>query len=107
VETGARRSGRLSQLRERRARYGEWVHIDGSPHDWFEGRGPRCAFIVFIDDATGRLVGLRFVPSESTKVYLEMLRVHGRPVALLLGPARRFLGGHRGHREAVIAKTEF
>jgi transposase len=39
----ARRARRVFQLRERRARYGELVQIDGSPHDWFEGRGPRCA----------------------------------------------------------------
>jgi transposase len=81
----ARRARRVFQLRERRARYGELVQIDGSPHDWFEGRGPRCTLIVFIDDATGRLVGLRFVQAESTKAYLETLRAHvlahGRPVA--------------------------
>jgi transposase len=77
---------RVFQLRERRARYGELVQIDGSPHDWFEGRGPRCTVIVFIDDATGGLVGLRFVQAESTRAYLETLRAHvlahGRPVAL-------------------------
>lgn len=80
-----RRARRVFQLRERRARYGELVQIDGSPHDWFEGRGPRCTLIVFIDDATGRLVGLRFVEAESTRAYLETLRAHvlahGRPVA--------------------------
>jgi transposase len=81
----SRRVRRVFQLRERRARYGELVQIDGSPHDWFEGRGPRCTLIVFIDDATGRLVGLRFVQAESTRAYLETLRAHvlahGRPVA--------------------------
>jgi transposase len=80
-----RRARRVFQLRERRARYGELVQIDGSPHDWFEGRGARCTLIVFIDDATGRLVGLRFVEAESTRAYLETLRAHvlahGRPVA--------------------------
>jgi transposase len=80
-----RRVRRVFQLRERRARHGELVQIDGSPHDWFEGRGPRCTLIVFIDDATGRLVGLRFVEAESTRAYLETLRAHvlahGRPVA--------------------------
>ena len=61
------------------------MQIDGSPHDWFEGRAPRCTLIVFVDDATGRLVGLRFVPAESTAAYLETLRAHvlahGRPLA--------------------------
>jgi hypothetical protein len=43
------------QLRERRACLGELVQIDGSPHDWFEGRDAPCVLLVFIDDATGKL----------------------------------------------------
>ena len=31
---------------------GDLVQIDGSPHDWFEARGPRCTLIVYVDDAT-------------------------------------------------------
>ena len=38
-----RRGKQAHPLRERRARLGELVQIDGSPHDWFEGRGPRLA----------------------------------------------------------------
>jgi transposase len=80
-----RRLKRTYQLRDRRPRFGELIQIDGSPHDWFEGRGPRCTLIVFIDDATGRLTALRFVPTETTRGYLEALRVHvlahGRPLA--------------------------
>ena len=80
-----RRARRVFQLRERRPRFGELVQIDGSPHDWFEGRGPRCTLIVFIDDATGRLTALRFAPVESGKAWLEALRdqvlTHGCPLA--------------------------
>lgn len=43
---------------------GGLVQIDGSPHDWLEDRGPRCTLIVFTDDATGALLGLRLAPSE-------------------------------------------
>jgi transposase len=71
-----RRARRVFQMRERRSRFGELIQIDGSPHDWFEGRGPRCTLIVFIDDATGRLTALRFVPAETTRAYLETLRAH-------------------------------
>jgi transposase len=71
-----RRAKRVFQLRERRPRFGELIQIDGSPHDWFEGRGPRCTLIVFIDDATGRLTALRCVPAETTRAYLETLRAH-------------------------------
>ena len=71
-----RRAHRVFQLRERRPRFGELIQVDGSPHDWLEGRGPRCTLIVFIDDATGRLTALRFVPAETTRAYLETLRAH-------------------------------
>ena len=81
-----RRARRVFQLRQRRPRFGELIQIDGSPHDWFEGRGPRCTLIVFIDDATGRLTALRFAPAESGAAYLAALRehvlTHGRPLAL-------------------------
>lgn len=80
-----RRAKRVFQLRQRRPRFGELIQIDGSPHDWFEGRGPRCTLIVFIDDATSRLTALRFAPVESGKAYLAALRdhvlAHGRPLA--------------------------
>ena len=81
-----RREKRVFAPRERRARFGELIQIDGSPHDWFEGRGPRCTLIVFIDDATGRLTSLRFAPAETTRAYLEALKAqileHGLPLAL-------------------------
>jgi hypothetical protein len=81
-----RRVRRVFQLRDRRPRFGELIQIDGSPHDWFEGRAPRCTLIVFIDDATSRLTALRFAPVESTRAYLETLRCHvlqhGCPLAV-------------------------
>jgi transposase len=80
-----RRAKRVFQLRQRRPRFGELIQIDGSPHDWFEGRGPRCTLIVFIDDATSRLTALHFAPVESGEAYLAALReqilTHGRPLA--------------------------
>jgi transposase len=81
-----RQARKAFNLRERRARFGELVQIDGSPHDWFEGRAPKCTLIVFIDDATGRLTALHFVHAETSKAYCEALRrhilEHGVPVAL-------------------------
>lgn len=81
-----RRRAPVHQRRPRRPCRGELVQIDGSPHAWFEDRGPNCCLIVFIDDATGALGALRFVPVESTRAYMETLadylRQHGRPVAL-------------------------
>jgi len=71
-----RRKRKLSvfQMRERRACFGELVQIDGSDYDWFEGRSPRCTLLVFVDDATGKLVELRFVPHESFFGYCEAAR---------------------------------
>lgn len=81
-----RKQARVHQRRPRRPCLGELVQIDGSPHDWFEDRGPRCTLIVFIDDATSRLMALRFAPAETTQAYMQTLRTyldqHGRPVAL-------------------------
>jgi transposase len=73
------------QLRERRACFGELVQIDGSPHDWFEGRAEPCVLLVFIDDATGKLVQLRFTERESFFSYAQAaedyFRRCGKPVA--------------------------
>ena len=50
--------------RPRRSCVGELVQIDGSPHDWFEGRAPRCCLHVFIDDATSQLMQLHLILSN-------------------------------------------
>jgi transposase len=75
----------VHQLRERRACFGELVQIDGSLHDWFEGRAEACVLLVFIDDATGKLVQLLFVESESFFSYAQAakgyFRQSGKPVA--------------------------
>jgi len=77
---------RLHPPRPRRTRLGELVQIDASPHDWFEGRGPRCTLIAFIDDATSRVMHAHFAPVESTQAYLDALRAYvtayGCPAAL-------------------------
>ena len=73
------------QPRLRRESYGELVQIDSSDHRWFEQRGEPCTLLVFIDDATSKLMQLRFVPSESTDSYFGALQGylndHGCPVA--------------------------
>lgn len=73
------------QPRHRRECRGELVQIDGCDHEWFENRGPRCALLVYVDDATGDLMELRFARSESAYDYFVSTRAylarHGRPVA--------------------------
>jgi Winged helix-turn helix len=74
------------QPRRRRDCLGELVQIDGSEHAWFEARGETCTLLAFVDDATSRLMQLRFVASESAFDYFRTIRAyletHGKPVAL-------------------------
>jgi transposase len=73
-------------LRERRACFGELEQMDGTDHDWFEGRSERCTLLVMIDDATGQLGALSFVPEESFFGYCGLLKQYlaarGRPAGL-------------------------
>jgi len=75
----------VHQMRERRACLGELVQLDGSPHPWFEERGEVCNLLVYIDDATGRLMELYFTPGETTFSYFaateRYLARFGKPVA--------------------------
>ncbi len=72
------------QARARRDCLGELVQIDGCQHAWFEERGPVCTLLVYVDDATGRLMELLFVQAESAFDYFEATRSylqrHGKPV---------------------------
>lgn len=79
------KKARIHQQRERRTRFGELVQIDGSPHDWFDGRREKCCLLVFVDDATGKIY-LRFEEAETTEGYfrtmLGYIKHYGAPVAL-------------------------
>jgi hypothetical protein len=72
-------------MRERRACFGELVQIDGSDHVWFGERAPKCTLLVFIDDATGQLMELWFVPDETFFGYCQAthhyLERYGKPLA--------------------------
>ncbi|CAG4929027.1 ISNCY family transposase [Paraburkholderia saeva] len=88
------RPPKLHQPRNRRACLGELIQIDGSDHRWFEERAPACTLLVFIDDATSRLMALHFTATESTFSYFEAMRgyleQHGKPVALYSDKASVF-----------------
>ena len=81
-----RKDIKVHQRRARRSRVGEMVQIDGSHHDWFEGRAPKCCLLVFIDDATSNLMHLRFEEGETTLGYFASLKGyikdHGVPLSL-------------------------
>lgn len=88
------RAPKIQQPRYRRACCGELIQIDGCDHHWFENRAPACTALVYVDDATSRLMQLRFVKSESTFTYFEATRgyleKHGKPLALYSNKASVF-----------------
>ena len=69
----ARKKGVHRQWRERKEHYGEMVQMDGSHHDWLEGRGSGCVLMGYIDDATGRGHG-RFYEYEGTLPAMDSFR---------------------------------
>ena len=81
-----RKPVRTHPLRARRACRGDLIQIDGSLHDWFEGRGPKCTLLVMVDDATSEIMHLKCASSESFESYahflIEYMRKHGKPRAL-------------------------
>ena len=85
-----RRKQAHRQWRERKPSFGAMVQLDGSHHDWFEGRGPRCVLMVMVDDATNRMRA-RFFEEETTHVSYDVLegwvRKHGLPASLYVDRA--------------------
>ena len=78
-----RRGMKHRSRRERRAAEGMMLQVDGSPHDWLEGRGPRLCLIGAIDDATGKVMGAFFEQAESSwayfKLFSQIFKQHGLP----------------------------
>jgi len=81
-----RRSSKHRSRRERRLAEGMMLQVDGSPHEWLEGRAPRLCLIGAIDDATGKVVGAFFTQAESSWGYLRLFSVifkrHGLPQSI-------------------------
>jgi len=91
-ETRSQRLKRAYQPRYRRECYGELIQIDGSEHYWLEKRGPKCTLLVYIDDATGKLMELQFVPQECTFSYFESIKRYlQRPCSVLFNFSIRML----------------
>ncbi len=89
------------QWRERKHCFGEMIQIDGSHHDWFEGRGARCVLMGYIDDATGRPFG-QFYEYEGTKPAMDSfkkyIQKYGLPVSVYLDKHSTY----KSNREASI-----
>ena len=70
------RKRNIHRLRTRKVCFGELIQIDGSHHDWFEGRREKCVLLVFIDDATSKITSLYFAEGESLDAYFTCLEKH-------------------------------
>ena len=114
-----RTEGRKFKSRKRRGRFGEMLQADGSTFDWF-GTGRRCALHGFIDDATGRIVGLYFCLNECLMGYLEVLRQtlnkYGIPLEIYADKAGIFTVNNKNEANwtieeqlagAALNKTQF
>ena len=95
--------------RKRKDCFGEMLQMDGSEHDWFEGRGEPCVFMGYIDDATGRPFG-KFYPYEGTlpamdsfKCYIEK---HGIPISLYLDKHSTYKVNHKRSIEDELNDTD-
>lgn len=105
------RKKRVFQPRGRRDCFGELVQIDGSHHWWFENRGPKCALLVYIDDATGKLLHLRFAGSENTFDYLHATKAYlqqwGKPLAFYSDKHGVFRSTNASKTDRTTGLTQF
>lgn len=90
------------QWRERKHHYGEMVQMDGSHHDWFEGRGPWCVLMGYIDDATGRAFG-RFYEYEGTMPAMDSFKHYIQKYGL---PMSVYLDKHTTYKSPAKASIE-
>ena len=95
--------------RKRRACLGELIQLDGSPHDWFEGRGSKCCLITLVDDATG-LTSLPFAEDEGTFAVMAAVRAwierYGIPLALYTDRLKTYLTDREPTTEEQLAGQE-
>jgi transposase-like protein len=105
IETGdwekVRKSRKHRQWRERKHHLGEMIQIDGSHHDWFEGRGPKCVLMGYIDDATGKVFA-RFYEYEGTMPAMDSFKQYVKKYGI---PIRAYLDKHMTYKSPK--KAEF
>ncbi|MDP3049631.1 MAG: ISNCY family transposase [Thermodesulfovibrionales bacterium] len=89
-----RKSRKHRQWRERKHHVGEMIQIDGSNHDWFEGRGPECVLMGYIDDATGKVFA-RFYDYEGTMPAMDSFKRYVKKYGI---PVRAYLDRHTTYK---------
>lgn len=96
----ARRKHRL--WRRRKEHSGDMVQMDGSHHDWFEGRGPRCVLMGYIDDATSSVYA-RFYEYEGTLPAMDSFKRYIKKYGL---PMSVYLDRHTTYKPQAGNKSE-
>jgi hypothetical protein len=95
--------------RERRASFGELVQMDGSHHEWFEGRGAKSCLLSMVDDATGVTLAI-MAEEETTEAAMLLLKewimTYGIPVALYTDRKNVYLVDRARTREEVLTRKE-
>jgi len=110
IESGdwkkSRRRRGHRQWRERKGHCGEMVQMDGSHHDWLEGRGRACVLMGYIDDATGRGFG-RFYEYEGTQPAMDSfwryIRRYGIPLKVYLDQHTTYKSSGKASLEEELA----
>jgi hypothetical protein len=97
-----RKARKHRRWRERKSHRGEMVQMDGSHHDWFEGRGPYCVLMSYIDDATGKVFG-RFYEYEGTIPALDSFKRYSQKNGL---PVSVYLDRHTTYKSTAKASME-
>ena len=105
----ARRKRPHRAWRARKAHVGELVQLDGSHHDWFEGRGPQCVLMAYIDDASSRVFA-RFYEYEGTvpamDSFLRYVQRYGIPLAVYADKHTTYQSPAEPTVEEQLAGTE-
>lgn len=97
-----RRGRKHRQWRERKHHFGEMVQMDGSHHDWFEGRGPECVLMGYIDDATNKVFA-RFHKYEGTIPAMDSFRRYIRKYGI---PGKVYFDKHTTYKSPAKPSIE-
>jgi len=106
IESGewkkVRKARQHRQWRERKHHFGEMVQMDGSHHDWFEGRGPECVLMGYIDDATNKVFA-RFHEYEGTIPAMDSFRRYIRKYGI---PGKVYSDKHTTYKSPAKSSIE-
>ena len=106
-----RKNKEYRSWRQRKEQYGEMIQFDGSYEYWFEQRADKCCLLAGIDDATGRIVKLKFVSDEGTipvfSFWQEYILKHKKPLSIYLDRLRTYKENLKSVADDPECRTQF